>query len=75
MRQKTFKCTKGYTTATVMPLLGMTTADGAIGFLRRHNVSCLRIGRRLLWHADAVHRLLASLEQRQAQKGRRGVRR
>lgn len=51
------------TTATVMARLGFTTPDGTSGFLRRNKLRPLRVGRRNLWRADAVERLITSLEQ------------
>lgn len=51
------------TTADVMPKLGFSTPDGVIGFLRRHGLEPLRVGRRLLWRADSVGLLINSLEK------------
>jgi hypothetical protein len=52
------------TTVQVQAQLGFATADGTLDFLHRHRLVGLRVGRRLLWRADAVARLIAVLERR-----------
>jgi hypothetical protein len=51
------------TTSAVMTRLGFATPDGASGFLRRNGLTSMRVGRRNLWRADAVERLITELEQ------------